>query len=136
MEIEAAPLSPEEFAQFRANCGWGEIAPDVAALALRGSLAVLTLREDGELRGFVRLVGDGALNIYIQDLIVRESDRGLGHGRTLMQAALDWIDAHAPHADVGLMAAEGLEHYYFDIGFAARPADGFGAGMMRYAKGT
>ena len=80
--------------------------------------------------GFVRLIGDGALNFYIQDLIVSEVHRGKGIGADLLDELFVCLKGIVPNgATIGLMAVAGKEKLYESYGFQTRPAGRFGAGM-------
>ena len=130
MKISAVPPSAKDFIEFREACGWGSINMTTAKQALRGSLFVRSIHVDGNLVGFGRVVGDGALNFYIQDLIVHDQFRAKGFGKKLMTSLMDGIyDIAQPGATIGLMAAHGKEHFYQPFGFETRPNHLYGAGM-------
>ena len=77
-----------------------------------------------------RAVGDGILNIYIQDVVVAKSYRGQGIGRKLMTALIDDLIRTAPASCmIGLFAAENQDGFYAQFGLAPRPHTGFGPGM-------
>lgn len=123
---------PAAFIALRAACGWGEIAPDVAAAALSDSTLHVTVHDDGTLIGMGRVVGDGALYFYLQDIIVAPSHRGQGLGRAIVDRLLEGIAPLArPGATIGLMAAKGVEPLYHSAGFTIRPNDRLGSGMTR-----
>ncbi|MEO0680330.1 MAG: GNAT family N-acetyltransferase [Pseudomonadota bacterium] len=127
--------SPEDFIAFRAAAGWGRVAPEAARRALAGSLFGIVAEEaDGALAGFGRVVGDGALNLYLQDVIVREDLRGVGLGARLAGALAERAMARlAPGGALGLLSAVAAEGLYARLGFASRPAPGYGPGMSRFA---
>ncbi len=60
----------EEFVTLRAKVGWGETPKKLAQLALDNSLFHVVARNESKLVGMARIVGDGAMFFYIQDLIV------------------------------------------------------------------
>ncbi|SFI99593.1 GNAT family N-acetyltransferase [Jannaschia pohangensis] len=125
--------SAEEFAAFRAACGWGEIGGEQARRALAGGVLTLTCRSDWALVGLGRVIGDGALYFYLQDVIVHPDWRGQGIARRLVGDLLERLRAtHSSGISVGLMAATGLEEFYAGFGFAARPNAGQGAGMSLF----
>lgn len=81
--------------------------------------------------GIGRIIGDGGLYFYIQDLIILPDFRGKGVGKTLMNELMKYIRANAqPGAFVALMAAKGLEKYYESFGFKARDKDAPGMYMV------
>jgi GNAT superfamily N-acetyltransferase len=70
-----------------------------------------------------RIVGDGAIYFYVQDVIVRPAHQGRGIGRCIVNCLMDWIHDNAPpRAFVGLFAAEGRDGFYAHYGFMRHPA--------------
>ena len=61
------------------------MAPQQAQKALDNSLYVLSAYHDGELVGMGRLVGDGAVICYIQDLIVVPNIQAHGIGSMIIE---------------------------------------------------
>jgi ribosomal protein S18 acetylase RimI-like enzyme len=119
------PPTVEELRALHHSVGWEALPADDAAVgrALAASLfgAVVTLR--GESVACVRLVGDGPIYCYIQDLIVRPDLQGRGLGDLLMGEVWRHLEAHAERSTfIGLMTAEGKAGYYARWGFAERPA--------------
>ncbi|MEL7465136.1 MAG: GNAT family N-acetyltransferase [Pseudomonadota bacterium] len=105
-----------------------------AQAALAASLGGATAARGGALLGFGRIVGDGVLNLYIQDLIVAPEARRAGLGGALLSVLTgeaERIAGGAP-ALLGLFAAEGREAFYARQGFTSRPAPGYGAAMQRW----
>ena len=79
VEIVEGTPSPEEYAAFRAHVRWPAVDPAQAADGLRASLASVVARDvDGALVGMGRVVGDGGVYLYLQDVIVL---RGLARAR-------------------------------------------------------
>ncbi|MGJ8559414.1 MAG: GNAT family N-acetyltransferase [Litorimonas sp.] len=119
------------FKRLRSDTDWG--MPDDALIdaALSASLyGAIALTPSGTV-GMVRTVGDGALNVYIQDLVVARTHRGQGIGRALVQAIIKQLQQHVPlSATVGLMAADGQSEFYKQFGLIPRPGPGFGPGMQ------
>ncbi len=130
VEFDEQSPSPEEYSQLREIVGWGGYDPQSAAEGLAHSLYTASLREDGQLVAFGRVIGDGRITFYIQDVIVIPEKRGLGYARTIMDHLMAYItEAAVPNAVVGLMAADGVEALYEKYGFTRRPAGRLGAGM-------
>ena len=133
VELSVVPPTAEEFVELRAACGWGAVEPAIAERALAAGLLGVVARDGIRLAGFGRVVGDGVLYFYLQDVIVRPEFRGQGVGRLIVEALLDEVLRQAPvGATIGLMAAEGKEGFYEKFGFTPRPADRLGAGMTRF----
>jgi predicted GNAT family N-acyltransferase len=122
--------SVDDYQRLRRTVGWSEIDDVAAARGLARSLAVFCLVDRDEVVGVARIVGDGAVYFYIQDVIVEERLRGRGHGRALMDAVMAFIAREAtPGAFVGLMAARDAAGFYERYGFEARGDDRPGMGM-------
>ena len=132
MRLEPHPPSLADFIALRAAEGWGEISQDTARASLKGGLVTVCAYERDTLAGFGRVVGDGVLYFYIQDLIVAPPFRGKGYGRAMLDHLLANIKKQAaPGATIGLMAAHGKEAFYESFGFVARPTEACGAGMTQ-----
>jgi ribosomal protein S18 acetylase RimI-like enzyme len=114
-----------ELRELHRSVGW-EALPDDDGAVQRGidaSLfcAVVTLR--GEPVACVRLIGDGAVYCYIQDLIVRPELQGRGIGDLLMEQVWRHLAEHAERGTfIGLMTAEGKAGFYARWGFTERPS--------------
>jgi GNAT superfamily N-acetyltransferase len=122
--------TPEEYIALRQLVGW--TVPDPAAIApsLRNSYYCVCARARGELVGMARIIGDGGMVYYIQDVIVDPSRQGEGIGKRMMERVMEYIRSHAvQHTIVGLMAARGREEFYERFGFMRRPNEKMGAGM-------
>ncbi|MGH1422862.1 MAG: GNAT family N-acetyltransferase [Hyphomonas sp.] len=127
---DSAPPA-QDFIDLREKCGWGRISVEIANKSLSASLSNVTAFSGDQVVGFVRVVGDGALYFYIQDLVVDENHRGNGIGKTLMNNIMDQLRSTAPEGSmIALMSASGKEPFYESFGFFSRPIGSFGAGMM------
>ncbi|QPH54482.1 GNAT family N-acetyltransferase [Pontivivens ytuae] len=136
IRIELVPPAPGEVCALRALTGWGAVEEDAMRAALDASVVVVLARDErGGLVGIVRAVGDGVLYAYVQDLIVHPDHRGDGIARVLMARLMEELHTRlAPGASIGLMAVAGLEAFYAEFGFAARPAGRYGAGMTLFTE--
>ena len=114
----------EEFADLRVAVGWTEVPPEVAERALANSLHVVCLRQRDRLVGFGRILGDGAMRFYIEDVAIVPELQGRALGRRIMDALVAWLDQNVPSCGkTYLMAAEGSIGFYEHYGFERR-ADG------------
>lgn len=129
--IAQAP-KPEGYDALRAHVGWNKAGQVRANKALMQSLHCVSLYDGDALIGFGRIIGDGAMNYYIQDVIVTSPYRGKGLGEKIMQSLMAWLARNAaPDATIGLMSVAGVEPLYRRFGLLARPDGIFGAGMTR-----
>ena len=98
--------------------GWTNYTnqPQMLEQSLAHSLAICVARDDEEIVGLVRLVGDGFSSVFVQDLIVLPSYQRQGIGSNLMKEALaDYKDAYQIQ-----LATEQIEKnlvFYRSLGF-------------------
>ncbi|HHW11154.1 MAG TPA: GNAT family N-acetyltransferase [Firmicutes bacterium] len=122
----------EEFLCLRADAGW-RLPPEPAVRqALAQTLYAVCAEDDnGVAIGIGRVVGDGAVQFFITDVIVHSSWRNRLIGTAIMTALMDYINRHMTEgAFVGLFAAAGRQGFYDKFGFMARPTDTLGPGMV------
>ena len=80
-----------------------------------------------------RVVGDGAMYFYIQDVIVTPTHQGQGLGHQIMLNIEEYLQsAAAQGATVGLLAAKGKEPFYQRYGYVSRPNTLLGNGMCKF----
>ena len=85
----------------------------------------------GQTIGIGRVVGDGGVQVFVTDVIVRNDwqKRGLGSG--IMERLMQYIETNtSPETFVGLFSAFGRHKFYEKFGFTVRPNETFGPGMM------
>lgn len=135
MQLAIQTLAPsvDEFIQLRENVGWGRCSLNQAELAIKNALFHFTLRHRDRLIAMVRVIGDGALNFYIQDLIVEPEYRQLGIGKRLMDKVEAEIRSIAEDgATIGLFAAQGKEEFYRQMGYQARSGESLGLAFCKF----
>jgi len=125
-------VMPQEFMQIRAELGLPAVSFALAARALRDDLFNIVVLLDGEAPvGCARVIGDGALTFYLQDVLVVPKLQRKGIGSKVMELVLGHLRSLAPPgAFVGLLAAPGTEGFFAKHGFAARPADAPGMQLL------
>jgi len=130
--VEALP-SAAEYNRLRQTVGWGGYALEEIEDSLPRSLYGVCVYLNGALVGMARVVGDGGLVFYIQDVIVVPDHQRRGIGRTMMDRVMAYIRKHArQNSVIGLMAAKGKEPFYEAYGFTPRPNDRLGCGMTLF----
>jgi len=118
------PPTVEEYQRLREAVGWDSVDAEATETGLRNALFSVCLTYKGEVIGCGRVVGDGGIYFYIQDIIVLPEFQGKGLGRRIMDAVVGYLDSHAhPNAFIGLMAAKGVSRFYERYGFSERPPD-------------
>ena len=132
--IEKLP-APEEYNQFRQLVGWGTYERDVIEQYLPNSLYFVCAVKDGEIIGIARIIGDGGIAYYIQDVIVKPDYQRQGVGTQLMDKIMEYIRINANNNSViGLMAAKDKGPFYTRYGFTVWPDDKTGSGMTMWWK--
>lgn len=118
--VERAP-TPAEYAELRAAVGWRALPASIVEAGLPRGLYAVCAEDDGRTIGCARIVGDGAMYFYLQDVLVHPEHQRRGVGGALMDALLDFLRRTARDgAFVGLMAAWNAQPFYERYGFTPR----------------
>jgi GNAT superfamily N-acetyltransferase len=124
--VEHRPPTVAETRAMYHSAGWTDIPADDDAVArgLQASLFGVVVTLAGEIVACARLVGDGGMYFYLQDVIVSPPHQGRGVGDLLMHEVVAHLEARASRdCFVGLFAAAGKAAFYERYGFARRAAD-------------
>lgn len=121
--VEILP-SALDYCRLRAAVGWSELPLEAVERGLNSSLYTVCLYHEEELVGCGRIVGDGGIYFYLQDVIVLPAHQGRGLGDRIMQRLMTYLEQYAQqNSFIGLMAAVGAEPFYERYGFRRRPSD-------------
>lgn len=131
-------ISVEEYLYIRKCVDWKQLGINQAQQAIERSLYfVKAVDDDGKLIGMGRIVGDGAVVCYIQDLVVIPEYQGKGVGSMIIKSLIEFVESirfEDTTMMLCLMCAKGREPFYKKHGFIARPTDALGPGMIQYLK--
>ena len=131
--VANSPPTVEEYLDLRDTTGWGEIASEIVHVSLENTLFHVTIRENDKLIGMGRVIGDGVMYFYIQDVFVHPDFQGKRVGDSIMQAIEEYLlKVTKPGATVGLLSAKGKESFYIRYGYLERPNDSLGKGMCKF----
>ncbi|MBQ6393511.1 MAG: GNAT family N-acetyltransferase [Eubacterium sp.] len=128
-------LDIDTYLELRKAVEFRPLTRDQARKALNNSLYILTAFQNGRAVGMGRVVGDGAVICYVQDLIIRPEVQGQGIGGTILQNLKDFVlrlGYPGTTMMLCLMCAKGREEFYKKYGFIARPTEDLGPGMITY----
>ena len=112
--VERAPTI-EEYRRLCRAVGWGEIINFQAAASglPRSVFAVVAVGPEGETVGMGRIVGDGAMYYYIQDIAVHPEHQGKGLGKRILEALFDYLREQAqPKSFIGLFSVPDAVDFY------------------------
>lgn len=124
MKYEERKVSLEEYQWLRKSVGWGNTDTAATKDGLENSLYSVAVVKNGKVIAIGRVIGDGGLYFYIQDLMVHPEYQNKGIGKSLIKKLMDYITSNAKSgAFVGLMAAKGLKKFYEPYGFKVRDED-------------
>lgn len=127
--------SVEEFNDLTNSVGWGTEPEQVVKNALAHTLYAVCAYDGERIIGHARLIGDGALFAYVQDVMVRPEAQKQGVGKKLMQCVVNRIDEmkkESPNLRAYLGASVGKEAFYRQFGVEVRRDAGLGEGMVRF----
>lgn len=133
--IRLNEIKLQEYLEIRHAVKWKILSEAQASKALENSLYTVGAYDNDRLVGMGRIVGDGAVICYVQDLIVLPEYQNKGVGSLILNKLTEYVK------DIGengtemmfcLMCAKGREHFYEKHGFIARPTDSLGPGMIQY----
>lgn len=132
--IEYNEIKPytKAYRELRKKVGFFELSDDQAHKSLSNALKVICAYDGERLAGMGRLIGDGAVICYIQDVMVDPIYQGQSIGKgivtRLIQAAKDLV-CPGTQMYLGLMSVKGTEQFYEKCGFVRRPNERFGSGL-------
>lgn len=135
IELKENKLTLDEYLSLRERVHWKTLSRAQAALALDRSLLVISAYQNDKLVGMGRIVGDGAVICYVQDLIVIPEAQGMHIGSSILERMKTFVNRlcmENTEIMFCLMCAKGRERFYEKNGFMARPTENLGPGMIQY----
>ncbi|MBU9710231.1 GNAT family N-acetyltransferase [Evansella tamaricis] len=118
-KVSQNTLTYDTYKELCFSVGWKEFMNfDVAEQSLSNSLVNVIVKDGNRAIGMGRVVGDGSIYFYIQDVVVHPDYQGRGVGKRIMDALFTYLQEHAPDkAFVGLFASTGNDSFYEKYGF-------------------
>ena len=121
LRIEKRRLSVTEYQALRGTTDWFSVDDEVVEKSLKNDLFSVCVFDEKTLVGMGRIVGDGAIYFYIQDVIVSPSYKGKGIGVLIMNEIEAFLEENAfNNSFIGLMAADGVQKFYHKFGYLER----------------
>ena len=119
MNIREYPVyREEEILRLYSAVGWSAYTDDPEALrkGFEQSLLVLAAYEDDELTGIIRVVGDGATIVFVQDILVFPEYQRKGIGTALLKEILARY-SHVRQIELATDNTEKTVAFYKSCGF-------------------
>lgn len=113
-------LQAEDFIRLRIQAGFVEIPVEHARKALRNGLMNVSAIYNGELVGMGRLVGDGVMYWYLQEIIILPQFQRKGIGTMIVNHLVDYARENSTtgkFTTIGGVSAKGKEPFYEKMGF-------------------
>lgn len=122
-----------EYNELRKVAEWPTFEENVVEEALSKSLFSVVVHDDnGLIIGMGRVLGDNAIYLHIQGVIVRPEFQRRGIGKLIMLELLMYTEnVGGKNTNIGLMCSKGREGFYKSFGFSERPNEKHGAGMIK-----
>lgn len=128
-------LDVDTYLALRKSVRWKKLSYEQAKKALENSLYTVCAYEFDRPVGMGRIVGDGAVICYIQDLVVSPDAQASGIGGQIVEMLIEHVEGlrmEGTEMMLDLMCAKGREMFYEKHGFIARPTENLGPGMIQY----
>jgi GNAT superfamily N-acetyltransferase len=125
-------LCAEDILIFQQRMNWTIDPREQWVKALKNTLYSVAAVSDNEVIAMGRLLGDGSIYWYINDVFVLDEYQGMGIGSTIVQKLLTYIKENSisgTEVSICLMCAQGKESFYEKFGFQCRPHAYEGSGM-------
>ena len=130
-------LDVETYLALRKSVGWKKLTLEQGKIALKNSIFTLCAYDGEKPIGMGRIVGDGVVIDYIQDLVVEPSVQKSGIGRIIIERLIEYVkESKIDDTEIMLclMCAKGREDFYSKFNFVARPTNILGPGMIQYIR--
>lgn len=119
--LEENKLMAKDFIRLKVAAGFKDRPLEQVEKALNHDLFDVVAICDDEVVGMGRLVGDGVLYWYLQEIVVLPQFQGKGIGTSIVNRLLEHIKENTEvdtFTSVGLTAAKGKDTFYERFGFS------------------
>ncbi len=135
MNITKQAPNVDEFMLLRSKVGWINPESIIAQESLDNSTFHVCVYAGSQLVGFGRIVGDGSMYFYLQDVVVDPIYQEQGIGNLIMQEIEQFLEKNARSgATIALLAACGKEKFYSKFGYSDRTGNPLGLGMCKFVE--
>jgi GNAT superfamily N-acetyltransferase len=118
MDITHEAPSAMDYISLRFKTGMGTKDSFKAEIALKNSLFTVSVRENNQLIGFGRIVGDQGITYIVSDIMVHPNYQRKGIGKLIMKEIDSYLEQNTdPYAYVCLIANKPADKLYSQFGF-------------------
>ena len=93
MELQENALTVDTYLAIRKAVNWKMLEREQAEKALQNSLYTVVVYDGANAVGMGRIVGDGAVICYIQDLVVHPAYQGKGVGSLVIEKLIAYVQS-------------------------------------------
>ena len=129
---EENTLTAEQFNILRNINGFKYYPEHQVDKAIKNGLYNIIAKDNDTVIGMGRLVGDGFIYWYVQDVHVNPNYQGKGIGKEIMRLLENYVERNRlpdTFTTIGLTVAKGKDGFYEKLGYIPRPNENCGAGM-------
>ena len=125
-------LTAENYRTFQKEMKWEQIEYEQIDKSLKNDLYDVVAIHEDRIIGMGRLIGDGAMFWYVQDIFILTEYQRKGVGSKIVNRLIEYAKENSlskTEISLCLMSASGKEEFYEKLGFKRRPYGHEGAGM-------
>lgn len=105
----------DEYRRLRSDSGLSGMSEEAAQKGLPGTLFAVVLEDTpGHAMAMGRVIGDGGCFYNIVDIAVHPTYQKQGHGKSIMQALMDWLHENAPKTALVTLLADGEAYKLYE----------------------
>ena len=124
LSIVSQDIPVKVYRNLRITCGLSPKTQEASEIGLSHSIYSVMIKDEKEVIGMGRIIGDGGCFCQIVDICVHPSRQGRGLGKLIMQNLMDYIQAKLPESCYISLIADGDAAFLYEkFGFKdTRPA--------------
>lgn len=132
-------INLDDYLELRNHVNKTPVTREIADEIMKNSICTVTaFDEESKTVGFGRLVGDGVVICYIQDLMVHPECRYRNIGKEVLEQLESYVKSITrPGVTMmlALMSTPMAEQFYEKHGFTKRPTENYGSGFFKLISG-
>ncbi len=114
LTIVAQEIPLDIYRNLRVTCGLSPKTQEASAIGLSHSIHSVMIKEEEEVIGMGRLIGDGGCFCQVVDICVHPRRQGRGIGKLIMQNLKDYIQANLPESCYISLIADGDAAFLYE----------------------